>query len=154
MIYTGEVSLMHTPEHILVPVDGSPASDKAVDTAVLLAQASNAELSLLYVSYFDVGTDDAVARISWLPDSVTGSSRKEAELILEHAKKRIPEGVKARLYRETGIPAKTIVAFAEKNAIGMIVIGGRGLGLVEGFLLGSVSQNVMETAKCRVVVVK
>ena len=59
---------------ILVPVDGSAGSDKAVDTAVLLAEASGAAIDLLYVSYFDSGTDDALGQVSWLPDSVRRSA--------------------------------------------------------------------------------
>ncbi len=147
--------MMQKLVHILVAVDGSPSSEKALDTAVLLAQSSGAKLSLLYVSDFDDDTDDeTVARISWLPDSVSGSSRKTAHMILEHATERIPKELQVELHRETGVPAKVITGFAMEHAVDMIVIGGRGLGLVEGFLLGSVSQSVMENAKCRVVIVK
>ena len=152
---SGEGLIMRKVEHILVAVDGSQNSEKALDTAVLLAQSSGAKLSLLYVSYFDAETDDeTVTRISWLPDSVSGSSRKAADMILEHARGHIPEGMQVDLQHKTGTPAKVIVDFAEHNAVDMIVVGGRGLGLVEGFLLGSVSQSVMENAKCMVVVVK
>ena len=42
----------------------------------------------------------------------------------------------------------------EKNGSDMIVVGGRGLGLVERFRMGSVSQAVMGAAKCTVIVVK
>jgi len=146
---------MQNLRRILVAVDGSPNCEKALETAVLLAQASGAVLSLLYVSYFADQTDDeTAARISWMPDGVVASSRKTGELILQHAREQIPAGVQVELHRETGTPDKVIVAFAEKQAADMIVVGGRGLGLVEGFLLGSVSQSVMENAKCRVVVVK
>ena len=139
---------------ILVPVDGSPSSDKALDTAILLAMASGAALDLLYVSYFDSGTDDVVEKISRLPDSVAGSSSKAAEAILRHAREHIPAGIEVGLHRETGTPARKIVDFAAKNGNEMTVVGGRGLGIVAGFLLGSVSQEVMELAGNTVVVVR
>ena len=146
---------MQEPASILVAVDGSPSADKAVDAAVLLAKSSGAVLQLLYVSYFDSETDDEAAeRISWLPESVVGSASRQAQAILDHAAEHIPAGVKFRCHRETGNPAKKIVEFAEKNGSDMIVVGGRGLGLVERFLMGSVSQAVMEAAKCTVIVVK
>lgn len=138
---------------ILVPVDGSAGSDKAVDTAVLLAEASGAAIDLLYVSYFDSGTDDALGQVSWLPDSVMGSSARASADILERARKRIPN-IQVELHAETGVPARKIVEFSDTHDKELIVVGGRGLGLVEGFLLGSVSQEVMESAKGTVLIVK
>ncbi len=145
---------MQETRHILVPVDGSENSDKAVVQAVDLAKACAAVIDLLYVSYFDSGTDDAVENISWLPDSVTGSTGKTSKAILEHAKTLVPETIERHLHIETGIPAKKILDFAKRNEADMIVIGGRGLGIVEGFLLGSVSQQIIEQAACPVLVVK
>ena len=47
-----------------------------------------------------------------------------------------------------------VAIFAKKNDMDLIVVGGRGLGLVEGFLLGSISREVLEQAHCPVLVVK
>ena len=144
---------MQSQNRILVPVDGSVEADKAVAFAAELARAYDAVLDLRYVSYFDAGTDDVVEQFSWLPDSVTGSSRKAAVEILAHACGQVPAMLQVEKHQETGIPAKKIVEFAERHGHRMIVLGGRGLGVVEGFLLGSVSQEVMESAKCSVVIV-
>jgi nucleotide-binding universal stress UspA family protein len=145
---------MQEARRILVPVDGSENSDKAVVQAADLAKVCTAVIDLLYVSYFDSGTDDIVENVSWLPDSVTGSIGKTSKAILEHAKTLIPENIEMRLHIETGIPAKKILDFAKHNKADLIVIGGRGLGIVEGFLLGSVSQKIIEQADCPVLIVK
>ena len=42
---------------ILVPVDGSGASDQAVRFAAILADATGASVDILHVSYFDSSTD-------------------------------------------------------------------------------------------------
>ena len=55
---------------------------------------------------------------------------------------------------ETGSPAPVIIDVAEEHGVDLIVMGSRGLGLVKGVLLGSVSQYVVENAKCAVMVVK
>ena len=47
-----------------------------------------------------------------------------------------------------------IVELAKENGHDLIIMGGRGLSPVTGFLLGSVSQEVMEEAKCAVLVAK
>lgn len=146
---------MKDVERILVPVDGSAGSDKAVDVAVLVAKAAGAAIDLLHVSYFAEETDDeTAAQASWLPDSVMKSSAREAAEVLARARRRIPAEVTVAEQAMTGIPAEQIVAFAKSHGAETIVIGGRGLGLVEGFLVGSVSQAVMETAPGNVILVK
>lgn len=145
---------MQAFQRILVPVDGSANSDKAVACAVRIAAISEGQIDLLYVSYFDGDTDNSVEMISWLPDSVAGSVAKAGSVILSHAQQKIPAGVQSQVHQETGIPSKVILKYAEMHATDLIVIGGRGLGVVEGFLLGSVSQYVLEHSRCPVMVVK
>ncbi len=50
--------------------------------------------------------------------------------------------------------ADAIVKYAEKNNIDLIVIGNKGAGAVERFLIGSVSSQVVTHAPCSVLVVK
>ena len=138
---------------ILVPVDGTESSDHVVDVAVSLAQVLEASLDILFVSYFDSDTDD-FREDSWLPASVAGPTFKEVDAALERAHVRIPGTVPVVLHHETGVPVKQILSFVKEHEVDMVVLGGRGLGVVQGFLVGSVSQQVMEEATCTVVIVK
>lgn len=140
--------------HILVPVDGSLHSDRAVAQAVRIAAAGKNRIDLLYVAYFDQSTDDAVTKISWLPGSVAGSTGKLSRTVLQRAAALIPSEIEQTQQVRTGIPAKEILAFAQMQAVDLIVVGARGLGRVAGFLLGSVSQELLEQAPCAVLVVK
>jgi len=54
----------------------------------------------------------------------------------------------------TGQPARSILNFAERNKVDCIVLGSRGLGDVEGLLLGSVSHKIATLAKCGCVIVR
>ena len=58
------------------------------------------------------------------------------------------------MFYTNGSPAQKIVEFADKNGIDLIVMGNRGLGAFSRTLLGSVSNKVINTAKCDVYVVK
>jgi nucleotide-binding universal stress UspA family protein len=60
---------------------------------------------------------------------------------------------KVRAFVKSGQPARTIVAFAKEHGSDLIVVGSRGLGSVEGFLVGSVSHKVTGLADCPVLVV-
>lgn len=146
---------MQLPTHIVVGVDGSKNSQKAVDAAALMALGSGAVVHLLYVAVFDNKTDDdSTGRVSWLPTSVAGSASEESKAVLQSAKARIPETVDVKMNKVTGKPAEEIVKFANACNAEYIVLGGRGLGLVERLLIGSVSQEVMASAKCDVVIVR
>jgi nucleotide-binding universal stress UspA family protein len=60
---------------------------------------------------------------------------------------------KVRAFVKNGQPARTIVLFAEERKADLIVVGSRGLGDIEGYLLGSVSHKVTSLADCPVMVV-
>lgn len=141
-------------QRILVPVDGSANSDKAIECVIKLAGMCKSQVLLLYVSYFDGDTDNSVEAVSWLPEAAVGSVNKASESILHHAKAKFPKEVAASVHRGKGIPSHVILEFARENQVDLIVMGGRGLGIVEGYLLGSVSQYVLEHAGCPVMIVK
>ena len=62
--------------HILVPVDGSQESLRAVRLAGELAALMASEVHLLYVSPFDASTDEG--DVSWLPKSIVRPAAEEA----------------------------------------------------------------------------
>lgn len=137
---------------ILVPVDGSAGSLKALDTAILLARSSGATIDILYVSYFASETDTANL-VSWLPERLTRPVAPAVHHALGTAEERVKRVVPYELHERTGNPPREILRFAEEHDE-PIVIGGRGLSRVEGFFLGSVSQEIMEKAKGTVLIVK
>lgn len=136
-------------KNILVPVDGSEGSDKAIDFAVSLAQVYKAKIDFLYIANIN-----QMAINACLSDAILDAVTKAGDAILDKALAKIPPDVSSEAFSETGSPSVTILDFAEENKNDMIVMGSRGLGVVKGVLLGSVSQYVVENAKCPVTIVK
>jgi len=136
-------------KNILVPVDGSEGADRAIEKAITLAKLCNAKVNFLYVANINQLAINAV-----LSDAILDSVTKAGNVILERAMEMVPEGVEKESFSDTGSPAVVVLDFAESNNIDLIVMGSRGLGIVKGVLLGSVSQYVVEQAKCPVLVVK
>ncbi len=134
---------------ILVPVDGSETSDRAVEQAGKIAKICDAKLIFLYVANIN-----QLAINAFLTDAILAAVRKAGEVILERAEKSVPEGVEYETHSETGAPAVMILDYAEEIGADLIVMGTRGLGVVKGVLLGSVSQYVIEQSKCPVLAVK
>ena len=136
-------------KNILVPVDGSEGADHAIEKACMLAEICGAKLNFLYVANINQLAINAV-----LSDAILDSVTKAGNVILDRALEMVPAGVAKESFSDTGSPAVVILDFAESNDIDLIVMGSRGLGVVKGVLLGSVSQYVVEQSKCPVLVVK
>lgn len=141
-------------KRVLAPVDGSKSSEKAIDKAIELAGTCSAQIDFIYVSHFPHEADSKVAVISWLPESVVGSVKNMGKQILDYAVRNVPAHIKYQTHLKSGIPAEVIAEFAEENQSDLIVIAARGLGRIEGYLLGSVSQYLLENSKCPVLVLK
>ena len=136
-------------KNILVPVDGSDGSDKAVAQAISMAEIYGAKLNFLYVANINQLAINAA-----LSQAILEAVTKAGKTILERAENMIPTGIEYKSFSETGSPAAVILEFEEKLGVDLIVMGSRGLGVVKGVLLGSVSQYIMERSKCPVLVIK
>src|SRR5438046_656806 len=107
-------------KQILVALDGSPASEKALEAAVRLAQRHDAELSAVAVL-----DRHGAPRLQQLAEGIKPRIRRRLEEILAAAVNFArSRGVRlAPLLRE-GHPAESIVACAEQEKAELLVLGG------------------------------
>ena len=136
-------------KNILVPVDGSDGSDKAVAHAIGMAEIYGAKLNFLYVANINQLAINAA-----LSQAILDAVTKAGKTILDRAENMVPSGIEKESFSETGSPAAVILEFEENLNADLIVMGSRGLGVVKGILLGSVSQYIIERSKCPVLVIK
>ena len=143
-------------ERILVPVDGSDAALAALEHAVKLQSRFDSELLLLcvYRHYSLLEASISMVRPE-APENLDDAMREYATKVVENAKKRAMElgSKQVRAFVKSGQPARTIVNFAKDRNVNLIVLGSRGLGDVEGYLLGSVSHKVTSLSHCPTLVV-
>ncbi|AOY89131.1 universal stress protein UspA [Marinobacter salinus] len=142
---------------ILVAVDGSESSFKALDKAIGLQKLMDAEIYLLCVykhhSLFEASLSIGRPEGMDIPDKVLSEYAKD---IVEHAKVQAAErGAKdVRGFVKAGKPSRVIVEFAKDKGVDLIVIGTQGTHSgKDGMFLGSVSHRVASNAKCPVLVV-
>jgi nucleotide-binding universal stress UspA family protein len=131
---------------IVVGVDGSADSDRAVDWAATVAAAYGADIRLVY-ALPTLATD--------LPfwHAEEERERSHGEGVLADARARAEAtGVAVTSHAADSAVAPALMAAGE-HAL-MLVLGARGHSAVSGLLLGSVSQNVTRHAPCPVVVVR
>jgi nucleotide-binding universal stress UspA family protein len=137
---------------ILAALDHSEYSVLVLKKAIDLAAKEGGELTALTVS-------SAPFNNLYLGE-VSGSFLDKVRTGMEESVERIKEQVKEAkanvkiVVEESPSAADAIVNYAEKNGIDLIVIGNKGAGAVERFLIGSVSSKVVTHAPCSVMVVK
>jgi nucleotide-binding universal stress UspA family protein len=135
-------------KNILCPTDFSDASKKAMDAAIELRDVFSARLEVLYVSAdYHVGKMKSVKD----KDTILRNLRNKAEDDMQSFLSSY--GLQSTGVIEEGEPYKKIVSFSEEKNIDIIVIGARGLGLIQGLLIGSVTDSVLKTSPCPVFVV-
>ncbi|MEW5425100.1 universal stress protein [Amorphus sp. 3PC139-8] len=140
---------------ILVPCDGSKGAEGALLKAIDLAKLCGSELILLTVYRHHSLLEASFSMVrAEEPGNMDDIMRGHATEVVEFAKRiAIDAGLKPRAFVKAGQPARSIVAFATEHDVDLIVIGSRGLGSLEGYLLGSVSHKVTGLASCPVLVV-
>jgi nucleotide-binding universal stress UspA family protein len=137
-------------EKILVPLDGSEHSIRALKMAVQIAQKFNGKITLIHV--YSIGG----FAISPTPvHEFIEAIRKVGAGILADGEKRVKaEGVQAETLLLEGHAVEQIVKTCREGKFDLIVMGARGLSKIKEMLLGSVSDAVTRHACCPVLVVK
>ncbi len=140
-------------KRILVPLDFSTGSRRALDYAAGMAQQFDAALHLVHVCEVPTmmtGSMDAYA-IAYSDWSQRLGEEAERELV------KITASVTARKVTTEvlfGNPARAIVEAAETNAADLIVMGTHGHGAVMHLMMGNVAERVVRTAPCPVMTVR
>lgn len=142
---------------ILVPIDGSAHSKKALDFACELAAKFDAELNLLNVGEARPAEQTMVMGSSHFTVPLDHTEAIDAGRTITDAATEIVEN-KGLLVTNAdvviGSAANKILETVETSDIDTIVMGSRGLSDLKGLLLGSVSHKVGHLAKCTCISVR
>jgi nucleotide-binding universal stress UspA family protein len=137
---------------IVVGVDGSAGSRKALTWAAAEAAEHRAELVVLNVWEHTLMPPAGSVSVSehYVPEQSQRTADELVQVIKEELGQEPPVPVQPRV--KQGRPAKVLIDEAA-NA-DLLVVGSRGHGGFTGLVLGSVSQHVAAYAKCPVTVVR
>ena len=139
------------PRHILLAVDGSPTTGAVCQQAVLLARLCESTLTILHVAV-PTPPRNPMSRVEVRQAAAAAEAR--GQRILAEARALAEGVVPCRTELQTGPPAEVICRRARELDVDLIVVGSRGLGTLDRFLLGSVSAAVAQRAPCSVLVVR
>ena len=143
---------------LVAAVDGSVHATKALEKAADLAKASGGKLIVLSVFRHHSPLETSHSLVKGReelepPDVALGRlARETVDRAVARARELGIADVEGMVRR--GPPSRTIVEVAKERGADAIVLGGRGTGDIEGFLLGSVSYKVCSIAPCTCIAVK
>ena len=141
---------------ILLAVDGSQCSDRALKAVIARTQPKDAEIRVVHVVEppsllvaREMGGYDRAL------DAVWEAETKQAQaLVAKVADELRSNGLKVTTAVEQGEPKSKIIEAASKWHADLIVVGSHGRKGLEHFLLGSVSDAVARHAGCSVEIVR
>jgi len=135
--------------NILVPLDGSEYSEKALLHACDLAKNYQANLLLLYVveNSFSINLLDRKEYLTIL--------RKFGNKILNKGKEiTMNKGIDSEIILKEGNIVNEIIKIAKNKKCNLIIVGNKGLGATSRFFLGSVSSKLSNNSPCSLLIVK
>ena len=137
---------------ILVPVDGSRPSRRAVEYAI--EHFPDASITLMYVMdpMIDYGRRRAFP--GYREDDEFVNEREKGEHVFEDLLAQVPEGIDVETELLAGEPARAIVRFAEEQDVDGIGLGSHGRQGAARYLLGSVAELVVRRSPVPVTVVR
>lgn len=133
-------------EEILVPTDGSPGAEAAIDHAVHIARQNDATINPVYVvdvsDMGDIGDD---------PDELRAEGSDVIEPVVDVAR---GAGLEVNEHILEGTPNERIVECAESHDADLVVMGTHGKSGLSRVLLGSTAEKVVRNSPVPVLTVR
>jgi nucleotide-binding universal stress UspA family protein len=152
---------------ILVPLDGSEHSGRALEAAIQIAKNFSSKLVLLTVHHVTItpvtSPELTIQAPVIVPDASAAQMTERAIEATHNYDKRILAEAEAKVRSEKievetelidGNAVEEIVRKSEEGKFDLIVMGARGLSTIKKLFIGSVSDGVIKKAPCPVLVVK
>lgn len=137
---------------ILVPVDGSDNSYRALDSALLLSEKLGTNITVVNVlEQVPITHIESEKLLSELLEAY----RKENQEILSKCSKIATEkGLSIKTILLQGNPASVILDYRKKEKFDLLIMGSRGLGKFKQLILGSVSSKIVHHSPCAVLLIR
>jgi nucleotide-binding universal stress UspA family protein len=137
---------------LLVPVDGSENSLRALEAAIFLSKKLDAQITALHVM-------EKAPTVYIHPqkelEELLKNYRKESERILEKCQQIGKNNrIELNMAVSEGDVASKIIQYVDKGRFDLVVMGHRGSGKFKEMVLGSVSEKVLHRTKCSVLIVR
>jgi nucleotide-binding universal stress UspA family protein len=140
---------------ILVGLDGSEYSLKALEFAIDLAKKYHSQLVLVHVVLRQIYAINPPEAGILAGTAIVRELEAEGKAILVKAEETVKaQGLPIEVRLRQGVPAEELLRASVDEKADLLVLGSRGLSQVKAFLLGSVSDKVSHHARCPTLIVR
>lgn len=137
-------------DQILIPTDGSPGTERAVEHGFDIAKQYGAALHVLYV--IDTNALPLDAHSQAIVESRNEMGQESVTTIVERAEELGIEPVVSAVLE--GLPYEVILEYVDDHAINLIIMGTHGRRGLDRFLLGSTTERIVRFADVPVLTVR
>jgi len=154
---------MHVKKKIMVCLDGSKHSEKALSQAVEIAKKFDSKIFLVHVIEPTVvlSTMQSPADPYWgsisaplIENSLNIDQEEGNKILTKNSRILEKEDISFEIALILGNPSEEILNFSRKKKVDFIVVGSLGKGMLSRVLLGSVSTSISQRADCTVIIVR
>lgn len=138
--------------NILVPVDGSDNSYRALDAALLLSEKLSSNITVIHVMeqfpITHIGSEKLLSEV------LEAYKKENQDILSKCSEIATQKGLTIKTLLLQGNPASVILDYSKKEKFDLLIMGSRGLGKFKELILGSVSGKIVHHSQCAVMLIR
>lgn len=138
--------------NILVPIDGSDNSYRALDAALLLSEKLGSNITVIHV--MEEVPITHIGSEKMLNELLEAYKKENQDILLKCTEIANQKGLTIKTLLLQGNPASTILDYNKKEKFDLVIMGSRGLGKFKELILGSVSSKIVHHSTCAVLLIR
>ena len=137
---------------ILVPVDGSDNSYKALEAALVLSEKLGSNISV--VNVMEQVPITHIESEKLLNELLEAYKKENQEILSKCSDIAHQKGITIKTVLLQGNPAPVILDYSKKENFDLVIMGSRGMGKFKELILGSVSSKIVHHSPCAIMIIK
>jgi nucleotide-binding universal stress UspA family protein len=138
--------------NILVPVDGSDNSYRALDAALLLSEKLGSNITVIHVMEQVPITHIGSEKL--LSEFLQAYKKESQDILSKCSEIATQKGLTINTLLLEGNPASAILDFSKKEKFDLLIMGRRGLGKFKELILGSISSKIVHHSPSAVLLIR
>ena len=138
--------------NVLVPVDGSDNSYRALDAALLLSEKLGSSITV--VNVMEQVPITHIESEKLLSELLEAYKKENQEILSKCSNIATEKGLSIKTLLLQGNPALVILDYSKKEKFDLVIMGSRGMGKFKQLILGSVSSKIVHHSPCAILLIR
>lgn len=138
--------------NVLVPVDGSDNSYRALDAALLLSEKLGSSITV--VNVMEQVPITHIESEKLLSELLEAYKKENQEILSKCSDIAHQKGITIKTVLLQGNPAPVILDYSKKENFDLVIMGSRGMGKFKELILGSVSSKIVHHSPCAIMIIR